>query len=1037
MKRKPIRAFLVCVLLLTVAGFGRAQVIAPPPDLGEEQLVVEILMGLVGNYAAKLQEFQDAVARGEEPDSVMQFRLAAEIDVADGEVDSELDPVLAGISKMAFWVRASVFNSSSGLVKIELSGAFGGMEILATPAESVIISPAESVFSVLPPEMDLPVMIPIDGLLPDDISDIDFSLISSLGLLQDQLGGVLLENVSEVDMEYGGFEMTPKGMAHIVRMVFSDTGEIITLWVLDETWDLCKVGFDDPQSGSSAIIVIEELDFVAAPIPDSAFAVDTTALAELPYEEFSKILDLKLISAALAGTPVAADLAISLPVVERDEPVIVTSDGMDAEDAESALTVQMEYMGPDGVWMPLEAVYVGTSPMGSWEATFLPSELGSYSFRVAYIDSFGAVSETLELLSALDVVDIAPEILDASPSNQEVGVLVSSQIAVVFSQGMDQASVESAFSLTDLSGQMVSGLFDWTDSTVVFSPDQELAYGQDYMITVLGTAASLKGVALGDDFSSTFTTEYASLPTVVESSPTDKQLGVLVSTLINITFTEPMEQASVEGAFSLTDSSGQMVSGTFDWTDSALVFKPDQELAHGQDYVVTVLGTAASLKGAALDADADGIGEGSPDDDFVLRFATERAPLPKVAGFSPADKQLNVMVAAQVSVTFTEAMDQASVESAFLLTSSVGDAAGSFQWPDDNTLTFIPSQDLEYNTTYRVEVRGSALSALGVGLDANGNGFADGSPGDDLSWWFSTEKFPVLAAKPVSQTGLGGDFISVDIVAQGVSQLSSFALTIDFDPTVLKLLKAKRVSFVNWRPRPKIIKDVDLWQPTVIDKEQGLITLAADNTRSGGVTGTGNIATLTFQAIGVGTSPIELKDVSFANALGEAVIPDLRSGQVDILAFAPSDANMDGIVNIHDFILMQNGRGANSDVNGDGVTDMLDMVAAAGNVQTSPASMMMTNELLPNFPNPFNPETWIPYQIIRNDDVVINIYSATGKLVRSMELGYKPAGRYTAKSAAAYWDGNNEDGERVASGIYYYAIKAGNFSAVRKMVVSE
>ena len=92
-------------------------------------------------------------------------------------------------------------------------------------------------------------------------------------------------------------------------------------------------------------------------------------------------------------------------------------------------------------------------------------------------------------------------------------------------------------------------------------------------------------------------------------------------------------------------------------------------------------------------------------------------------------------------------------------------------------------------------------------------------------------------------------------------------------------------------------------------------------------------------------------------------------------------------------------------------------------------------KLLQNYPNPFNPETWIPYQLREDADVVIRIYAATGGLIRTLNLGYKQAGFYTDKEKAVCWDGNNEAGEHVASGVYFYSVKAGDFTATRKMVI--
>jgi hypothetical protein len=91
--------------------------------------------------------------------------------------------------------------------------------------------------------------------------------------------------------------------------------------------------------------------------------------------------------------------------------------------------------------------------------------------------------------------------------------------------------------------------------------------------------------------------------------------------------------------------------------------------------------------------------------------------------------------------------------------------------------------------------------------------------------------------------------------------------------------------------------------------------------------------------------------------------------------------------------------------------------------------------LLQNYPNPFNPETWIPFQLRESDSVFIRIYDTSGRLIRSLDLGHREAGIYVSRSNAAYWDGKNEAGEESASGIYFYTITAGEFSATRKMTV--
>jgi hypothetical protein len=92
-------------------------------------------------------------------------------------------------------------------------------------------------------------------------------------------------------------------------------------------------------------------------------------------------------------------------------------------------------------------------------------------------------------------------------------------------------------------------------------------------------------------------------------------------------------------------------------------------------------------------------------------------------------------------------------------------------------------------------------------------------------------------------------------------------------------------------------------------------------------------------------------------------------------------------------------------------------------------------DLYANYPNPFNPDTWIPYYLSQDSDVTIRIYNSAGQLVRTLNLGRQATGIYIDKDKAAYWDGKDDLGQQVASGVYYYTIQAGDFSATRKMVI--
>ena len=93
------------------------------------------------------------------------------------------------------------------------------------------------------------------------------------------------------------------------------------------------------------------------------------------------------------------------------------------------------------------------------------------------------------------------------------------------------------------------------------------------------------------------------------------------------------------------------------------------------------------------------------------------------------------------------------------------------------------------------------------------------------------------------------------------------------------------------------------------------------------------------------------------------------------------------------------------------------------------------SRLYQNYPNPFNPETWIPFKLAQNAPVTISIYDTKGQLIRAIALGNQNAGVYTSRDKAVYWDGRSSEGSKVASGLYFYTLQAGEYKATRKMVI--
>ena len=171
-----------------------------------------------------------------------------------------------------------------------------------------------------------------------------------------------------------------------------------------------------------------------------------------------------------------------------------------------------------------------------------------------------------------------------------------------------------------------------------------------------------------------------------------------------------------------------------------------------------------------------------------------------------------------------------------------------------------------------------------------------------------------------------------------------------------------------------------------------------------------------------------------------------------------ADVNGDGVVNIQDLVLVAGALGnsaAAPPLNFQSLstltaTDVKGWLSQARQLNltdaTSQRGILFLEQLLAaltpketallaNFPNPFNPETWIPYQLGKPADVTLHIYAVNGTLVRTLTLGHQAAGIYQSRSRAAHWDGKNEFGEKVASGLYFYTLTAGDFSATRKMLI--
>ena len=334
-------------------------------------------------------------------------------------------------------------------------------------------------------------------------------------------------------------------------------------------------------------------------------------------------------------------------------------------------------------------------------------------------------------------------------------------------------------------------------------------------------------------------------------------------------------------------------------------------------------------------------------------------------------------------------------------------------------------------------------------------------------------------------TLLASDTFTLNLNAEKVTDLAGWQADIAYDHNVLETVEVTEGDFL------KAEGGDTFFQGGTIDNGTGKITsLFSARISESGVSGTGTLLSVTFKAKAGGETQVTLENFEFSSITGD-IIPAVPPNITIIVGNYPAwDVNQDGRVSIVDLVLVAKDLGSDApanlrtDVNRDGVINIQDLILVAQHLGESTASaapsaiaidgleldpamiqvwiaqaqseddgslafqqgianlerlltLFIPEEttLLHNYPNPFNPETWIPYQLAEPAEVTLTIYAVNGTLVRTLALGHQPAGIYQTRNRAVYWDGKNEVGESVASGIYFYTLTAGNFNTTRKMLI--
>ena len=330
----------------------------------------------------------------------------------------------------------------------------------------------------------------------------------------------------------------------------------------------------------------------------------------------------------------------------------------------------------------------------------------------------------------------------------------------------------------------------------------------------------------------------------------------------------------------------------------------------------------------------------------------------------------------------------------------------------------------------------------------------------------------------------------VTIQVQQIANLAGFELELSFNPAVITVIDVTEGDFLKQSGGETFSPDPEM------DNINGTVSMTVGRLTPGGANGAGSLAQIRFQAKTTGQSPLTLTTVKLADTRADQIIATFSSASITVTEFPPWDVNQDGGIDIFDIVIVGQHFGQHppqdqrADVNRDGQVNVWDLVLLGSHLGESmhpaaPAfspsaalflpsiekltamqqaraalealpekssgaeialavlrswlaqneSHVTTTQLLPNYPNPFNPETWIPYQLAVDTEVYITIYDARGKRVRRFNRGHQKAGAYVNRQRAAYWNGRSEIGELVSSGLYFYHLRAGDFTAIERMVI--
>ena len=570
-----------------------------------------------------------------------------------------------------------------------------------------------------------------------------------------------------------------------------------------------------------------------------------------------------------------------------------------------------------------------------------------------------------------------PNIVENYPADNQIDVGMRDTIKLKFDMRMNKQTAENAFSISP----NISGDFSWSEQETQLNFFPLIPYTEqtEYTVTVDSNAQTVFGTKLDSSYTFNFTTGTAESAKVINYSPTDGVDSVSNLAQVTISFDKRMNENTTQTAFSISPN----VNGSFTWSEdiTKIIFTPSSPFISGTEYQVTISTDARTYYGGYLESE-------------VSFGFTTRSKLNLITAY-PSDGAIDISKSVQVQLQFDQAIDETTLAGNIQFLDPMDKFVSlrvDFTLYSKGMIAFIPSSSLERGVTYRV------ILDEGIG-DIEGVKFQE-----NVVISFTTEAYEITTGNVVDDFEVNNEWENPldNPNSVGIDETSTFKITTaqKVDGNSSAELK---YSFNQFDGYYKVSKSIPTSVGSSGSTEFG-IWIKGDLSY--------NILEYWFADAQSNLLSIEVDTLSFTGwKMASVILADVSNDNLTFEGVGikrSNSADSSGVIYIDD-----------------AQYNFITPVEDARN------NLPVEYSLDQNYPNPFNPSTKINFNLPKNSNVKLEIFNIIGEKITTLISNKE----YQAGSYTVEWNGANQFGRQVPSGVYLYKIRADKFSSVKKMMM--